>query len=243
MTEKKISSRSNTPSVVATLRGLVPHRPLSFTEACRVAELQANHLLQMTESTSAPVVEEVITELPRLSVTRAGSLIGSGLTAWSRGKWRVRINSAEPVTRQRFTLAHEFKHILDAACEDEIYRHLPEGPARERHIEAVCDHFSACLLMPKAWVKKAWGEGVQDLAALAWRFEVSQQAMLIRLQSLGLIEPLPRHGNWQRIGTLAVRGSRRRTRRTYRRSSVSRYVSHTQDHSPSPIPVLAGSLP
>ena len=95
--------------------------------------------------------------------------------------WGIRINGAEPITRQRFTLAHELKHILDTASEDAIYGHLPKGPARQRHIEAICDHFAACLLMPKAWVKSLWGQGVQDLSGLAWRFEVSQQAMLIRL--------------------------------------------------------------
>ena len=211
-------STSSTPGVVASLRALVPNRPLSFAEACRVAELQANTLLALTQSKSAPVTEATITELPRLEVMRAANLIGSGMTSWSRGMWRVLINGAEPESRQRFTLAHEFKHILDAACEDVVYRHLPEGPARERHIEAVCDHFAACLLMPKAWVKKAWGQGFQDLGELAWRFEVSQQAMLIRLQNLGLVDPLPRHADWYRLGSLAIKGTGRQRR--YRRTDV-----------------------
>ncbi len=199
---------AHAPSMVAQLRGLMPNRPLTFAEGQRLAELQANRLLRLTGCTAAPVSESIISELPRLEVRRAGSLIGSGATAWSRGMWRVRINSAEPLTRQRFTLAHEFKHILDAACEDVIYSDLKGGPARERHVEAICDHFAACLLMPKAWVKKLWYQGIQDLGGLAWRFEVSQQAMLIRLQNLGLVEPLPRHAAAHRLGTVAVRGSR-----------------------------------
>lgn len=222
---------SYTPSIVAELRSLMPTRPLSFAEAQRVAELQAHRLLKLTASAGAPVSESVITELPRIDVRRVGNLIGSGATAWSRGLWHVRINGAEPVTRQRFTLAHEFKHILDAANEDVIYRHLLEGPARQRHIEAVCDHFAACLLMSKSWVKSLWGQGVQDLGGLAWRFEVSQQAMLIRLQVLGLVEPLPRHAARYRLGAVAVRGSGRSAttgrRRTtagprYRRMNISR---------------------
>lgn len=207
-TTATLTRRGHTRTMVAELRSLMPDRPLRFAEAQRIAELQANRLLKLTLSTSAPVSESIITELPRIDVRRAGSLIGSGATAWSRGMWRIRINGAEPVTRQRFTLVHEFKHILDAGCEDAIYRHLPEGPARERHIEAICDHFAACLLMPKAWVKQLWGQGVQDLGGLAWRFEVSQQAMLIRLQNLGLVEPLPRHAAAHRLGAVAVRGSR-----------------------------------
>ncbi len=219
------SRRSYAPSVLTSLRALMPARPLSFADACRVAELQAQRLLQLTGSTSPPVSEEIITDLPRIDVQRMGNLIGSGATTWSRGQWRVRLNAAEPPTRQRFTLAHELKHILDAASEDVIYRHLPAGPARQRFIEAVCDHFAACLLMPRAWVKRLWGEGSQDLGGLAWRFEVSQQAMLIRLQHVGLVDPLPRCTGWQRLGSVAVRGSRRShvQRRRSSRSPARRY--------------------
>lgn len=215
-TNPNAASRSYAPSMVAELRTLMPNRPLSFAEAQRLAELQANRLLRHTESTSPPLAEAIITELPRIDVRRVGSLIGSGATAWSRGRWRVHINGAEPETRQRFTLAHEFKHILDAACEDVIYGHLAAGTARQRHVEAICDHFAACLLMPKTWVKQLWGQGVQDLAGLAWQFEVSQQAMLIRLQNLGLVEPLPRHAATQRLGAVAVRGSGSSSRTRWR---------------------------
>ena len=79
-----------------------------------------------------------------------------------------------PRVRQRFTVAHELKHVLDASHEDAIYRHLPAGPDRRRHIEAVCDHFAACLLMPRAQVKRLWGEGIQDFSVLATYFDVSQ---------------------------------------------------------------------
>lgn len=209
------------PSTVAVLRSLMPDRQLSFTEAKTVAELQANRMLKLSGSTSAPFAEEIITQLPRIEVRRSNTLIGSGATAWSRGRWQVRLNAAEPFTRQRFTLAHEFKHILDAASEDVIYRHLPAGPARERHIEAICDHFAACLLMPKAQVKQLWGQGVQEIAHLAWRFEVSQQAMLIRLQVLGLVDPMPRCITTHRVGSVAVRGSNRRPQRQgYHRPSL-----------------------
>lgn len=210
MTKTKPTKR--TPlSVVASLRALVPNRPLGFAEARRIAELQANRLLRAVDIGSAPVAEEAISELPRVSVTWAPNLIGSGMTSFSRGQWHIRLNSAEPFTRQRFTLAHEFKHVLDAACEDVIYGHLVDGPGKQRQVEGVCDHFAACLLMPKAWVKKHWGNGTQELAALAWQFEVSEQAMLIRLQNLGLVDPVPRHADWRRLGSAAMTGSRRPT--------------------------------
>ena len=42
-------------------------------------------------------------------------------------------------------------------------------------------HFAATLLMPKAWLTQLWGEGVQDLQALADAFDVSTMAMRRRL--------------------------------------------------------------
>lgn len=237
-----IENNSYAPSVMAELRSLMPSRPLRFAEAQRIAELQAHRLLKLTLSTTAPISERIIAELPRIDVKRVGSLIGSGATAWSRGLWHVRINGAEPITRQRFTLAHELKHILDAAHEDAIYRHLPKGPARDRFVEAICDHFAACLLMPKAWVKSLWGQGVQDLRGLAWRFEVSQQAMLIRLQVLGLVKPLPRHATTFRLGTIAVRGSGRTSTRRHRRPITGpRY--HRTARPPLTLRTLQGVSP
>lgn len=231
------SKRSTTyaPSMVAELRSLMPTRPLRFAEAQRIAELQAHRLLKLTTSTTAPVSESIVTELPRIDVKRVGSLIGSGATAWSRGMWRVRINGGEPITRQRFTLAHELKHILDAAHEDAIYGHLHKGPARDRHVEAICDHFAACLLMPKPLVKRVWGQGIQDLRGLAWRFEVSQQAMLIRLQVLGLVDPLPRHATTFRLGTISVRGSGRSATRRRRPITGPRYRRAARPHLAMPV--------
>jgi Zn-dependent peptidase ImmA (M78 family) len=59
--------------------------------------------------------------------------------------------------------------------------------------ETICDYFAACVLMPRAWVKKAWREGPQDIPSLARQFQVSRQAMQVRLQQVGLIERGKRH--------------------------------------------------
>lgn len=186
------SEPAREPSLLARLRRLMPRRPLSFQDAKRVAELQASTLLRERAIPIGRVSEQLIAELPRIDVQYRDRLPGSGFTTWERGAWRIGINRSEPAVRQRFTLAHELKHVLDASHEDAVYGHLPKGPSRDRHVEAVCDHFAACLLMPRAWVKRLWGEGIQDLSLLARHFDVSQAAMHIRLQNLGLVEPQPR---------------------------------------------------
>jgi hypothetical protein len=216
----------------------MPNRPLSFAEACRIAELQASRLLTFTGITDGPVPDSVVTDLPHITVRRMGNFISAGASTWSRGSWQICINAGEPLVRQRFTLAHELKHVLDASHEDAIYGHLPAGPTRDWHIEAVCNHFAACLLMPRPWVKKHWYAGTQDLMALAWYFEVSQRAMLIRLQVLGLVDPLPRCATRQQLGSVAVRGSRQP--RTYRRAPFPiawpSYLRSPQSRVHAPIP-------
>jgi Zn-dependent peptidase ImmA (M78 family) len=74
---------------------------------------------------------------------------------------------------------------------DVLYRNIPEA-ARHDAIEQVCDYFAGCLLIPRPWLKKAWGQRIQSLDALAARFETSQAAMSVRLQQVGLAKQAPR---------------------------------------------------
>jgi Zn-dependent peptidase ImmA (M78 family) len=181
-----------TPSIVTRLRDLVPLRPLTAIEAVVIAELQATKFLELTGTTAPPVSEKLITELPRLQVERTLVGLGSGATQWSRGRWLMLINSTEIRTRQRYTIAHELKHIVDSPFARLIYPETSEMRLRYNRIEAYCDHFAACLLMPRPWIKAAWADGQQSERDLATRFDVSRQAMALRLRLLGLIDARPR---------------------------------------------------
>lgn len=98
-------------------------------------------------------------------------------------------------------MAHELKHILDAPLAATTYACFHQS-SRGAQVESICDHFAACLLMPKRWVKSLWGQGSRSTAALAEQFEVSPQAMYVRLRTLGLIDDTPRCGRAQRfVGT------------------------------------------
>lgn len=134
----------------------------------------------------------IISQLPRVKVERVSPLPSSGLSQWSGGSWRIMVNGSEPPLRQRFTLAHEFKHVLDHPFIDHCYPDVVGTRGHERP-EQICDYFAGCLLMPKTWVTKAYcDDGIQELRLLARRFAVSQMAMRVRLLQLGLIEPEPR---------------------------------------------------
>jgi Zn-dependent peptidase ImmA (M78 family) len=169
-------------SVLATLRHLIPDRPLQPHEALRIAELQANRLLELSGNTDQPAGAELVTGLPRIQVEYR-RLPTSGLSYWNGREWVIGINRSEPETRQRFTLLHEFKHIIDHGRTHHLYGNNP------RLAEQAADYFAGCALMPKRLVKSAWGQGIQRTEDLAQTFDVSEPAIRIRLAQLRLAEP------------------------------------------------------
>lgn len=176
-------------TTIRALRDMVPIRPLTQAEALRIAELQATKLLALEGVLNPGVPEGIIAKQPRLQIERVPLGDTSGATEWSHGRWLILLNNQESATRQRFSLAHEFKHVLDNPFVRVLYPPIRGMSTAERR-ERACDHFAACLLMPRSWVKHLYcDDGIQDLRRLAYRFDVSQAAMRYRLNQIGLIEP------------------------------------------------------
>lgn len=178
--------------VLAILRSLAPRRRLTVHEAAYIGELQAYRLLELARLWQPPVPSSLIVELPRITVRCDVDLPVSGSTQWLNGRWLITLNGSEPPARQRFTLAHELKHVIDHRHREVLY-----GDSRELAVDArvehAADHFAACLLMPKRWVKRSWGDGRQRISELSELFDVSPQAMRVRLEHLGLITAADRH--------------------------------------------------
>lgn len=192
------------------LRALQPDRNLEDHEARSVAERQALRLLQILGQVDPSVDVGLIAELPRIEVRIEPNLPASGLSQWARGRWLIAVNRDDSPTRRRFTLAHEFKHILDHPFIDHAYLDR-KGKPDDEFAEKICDYFAACLLMPRPWLKREWVNGIQDQASLAAKFNVSESAMAIRLRQLGLSEPRSRF-DLNRIAD-PVRDARRYFRR------------------------------
>ncbi len=181
-------------TILQSLRALVPARPLQHHEAQGIAERQATRLLAILDQRDTPVDVGLIAELPRIEVRVVPNrdIAGlSGMSQWLKkdSRWLIAVNRDDSQTRRRFTLGHEFKHILDNPYINVLYpkSDYSKDSADER-AERMCDYFSACVLMPRAWVKRAWARGSQNTEALAAVFNVSPAAMDRRLQDLGLIE-------------------------------------------------------
>ncbi|MGQ9546606.1 MAG: helix-turn-helix domain-containing protein [Dehalococcoidia bacterium] len=106
----------------------------------------------------------------------------------------ILINAKEVPGRRNFTLAHEYAHLL--------YRHPPSvcditeegrlGPAGD---ERVADLFAVEFLLPAKLIDEDFSKralsktpSIQEVGNMAGRWRVSVQAMLYRLEDLGLIE-------------------------------------------------------
>lgn len=127
----------------------------------------------------------------------------AGLFIWSPTHGPcVGLNAAHPMERQRWSLAHEYAHFLAQRSQTEVtvlHTHR-RTPASERF----ADGFAQEFLMPQSGLKRRFAElrrsrseGVTpaDLLNLADRYQVSVEALVRTLESLGLI----RHHTWDHL--------------------------------------------
>ncbi|MEJ7862404.1 MAG: ImmA/IrrE family metallo-endopeptidase [Pyrinomonadaceae bacterium] len=171
----------------------------------KYARTQAEKLVDRLGINSLPIKVEQVAKSLDLTVTSAnlgdevsGLLISDGTSA------HVITHENDGPKRQRFTIAHEIGHYyLQHQFEAGEHVHVDRGhyisqrgPKASdgtdiKEIEA--NQFAASLLMPSKLVReKVTGLGGGSLldhqvSQLAEMFEVSEQAMTIRLTTLGLL--------------------------------------------------------
>jgi Zn-dependent peptidase ImmA (M78 family) len=154
-------------------------------------------LLDKYEIKAAPVpIEQMVREEGiRLKAGDLGSK--SGLMLRGPEGTVIGVNSTQQRTRQRFTIAHEFGHCLlhadMTAHSDEAFRvkYRDERSSLGSDVEEMeANFFAASLLMPKALLDRDQAQDYVDIddaeacAPLARRYQVSMQAMSIRLMNL-----------------------------------------------------------
>ncbi|MFD3399871.1 ImmA/IrrE family metallo-endopeptidase [Kribbella sp. NPDC058693] len=173
-------------SVLAALRSVIPDREVVFAQARKVAEIQANRFLALCDVEFSPVPSKIVSSLPRIRIVfeKLPTWV-SGTSHWNGTHWIIVLNKSEPPVRQRFTLMHEFKHIIDHGRTDLLYTGNSRYTAVEQ-AERAADYFAACVLMPKKLLKAAWSRGIQTSARLARDFDVSTVAMEVRLSQTRL---------------------------------------------------------
>lgn len=152
--------------------------------------LTAERILDLYWDRSVPVNIDDIAQRMGAEVRYLPKLDGgddiSGRFDILNGRPICSVRSADPIVRQRFTLAHELGHYVlnhgggfrDNAASFNVYNY------DQREVDA--NKFAAEVLMPKLAIDYVIEKlGRDDVADLAQLFNVSQQAMRFRLKNLG----------------------------------------------------------
>ena len=92
------------------------------------------------------------------------------------------IQEKETSTRQRFSVAHELGHAVLGHGTRQRAKISPYDPK-----ERAANQFAATLLMPSLAVRTMVEQRNMQFAELCSTFDVSEQAMAIRLMELGLV--------------------------------------------------------
>lgn len=102
----------------------------------------------------------------------------------------IGINSNHSISSQRYTIAHELGHYLNGHQHYDNPHINDETRFFDAHFqqEKEADLFAAELLMPKDFLIKDLTEIGLDIEKLTKKYQVSEQAMWIRLTSLRLAE-------------------------------------------------------
>ena len=112
----------------------------------------------------------------------------------------IGVNWEHHANRQRFTIAHEIGHFVlshdgNTFVDKGTYARFRDEESHSGNVteERQANQFAASLLMPASLVKGAFEERLFDpgddsaLGDMARAFQVSSQAMMFRLQNLGLL--------------------------------------------------------
>ncbi len=113
-------------------------------------------------------------------------------------QYRIVVNANHNEHRQRFTIAHEISHyilhrdilekrsIVDRnANHGVMFRSNATTDIQERE----ANNLAAKILMPTNAIRHAITQGSRTVSALANQFDVSPEAMRIRLENLGWLSP------------------------------------------------------
>lgn len=102
----------------------------------------------------------------------------------------IGVNKNHPSSLQRYTIAHELGHYLNGHEHYEKDSTESENPYYDHYFqqEREADLFAAELLMPKEYLEKDLTKIGIDIQKLIEKYEVSEQALWIRLTSTGLAE-------------------------------------------------------
>jgi Zn-dependent peptidase ImmA (M78 family) len=148
--------------------------------AARRDRLGPEALLRLFEVQAPPVPVERMIERLGVPLHRTRNKGWHGALVSSETRAEIWYDDSVVLGRQRFTMAHELGHLMLHPLGLD-YRAIHSAGSKDRK-EVEADQFAAELLMP-GWMLRAYMQATTDVGKLAEHFQVSEQAMAIRLQS------------------------------------------------------------
>ncbi len=103
------------------------------------------------------------------------------------GGLRIEFNPNRPHGRMRYSVAHEIAHTLFPDCAETVRNREPAATLREDdwQLELLCNIGAAELLMPTGYTDlENEGVDIDNLLSLRRKFDVSTEAILIRMAKL-----------------------------------------------------------
>lgn len=105
-------------------------------------------------------------------------------------KFSILLNKKNSTKRKRFTIAHELGHYFlhkNILENDEIHIDIMYRDDSKNYEEKKVDYFAGALLMNKMLLEKLYNK-TDSIAELSEIFDVSESAMTVRLNILGLLK-------------------------------------------------------
>jgi predicted transcriptional regulator len=117
-----------------------------------------------------------------LGTAISGKLFPDRVNGGTSG-YSIVVNATEAFVRKRFTVAHEIAHFLlhrnliPEGVEDDTFYRSKLGSVLETQANAL----AANILMPYVLINQAVAQGINTVSGLAALFQVSQDAMKVRM--------------------------------------------------------------
>ena len=171
----------------------------------QLARAAAERLVERLGLHTAPIDVENLAAAVGLRIIATGDLGAdiSGLLVSRDSAASIAVRKTDPPVRRRFTIAHEIGHfvlrhymrrneLVHADEHAQVMYRSPRASEGLDPLEVQANQFAASLLMPSRLVREEAAKLQQplfedDVKVLANLFKVSEQAMTIRLTTLGLL--------------------------------------------------------
>jgi len=175
--------------LLTSLRELIPDHELSLAELLTLIERQAVALRTLARIQTDVLPSRVVAGQPSLRIEDTDLPI-AGYRYWDphQRRWVICLNRDAPEVARRFTLLHEFAHILWHGSESRLFPGM-EPINLDRLAEHAADIFAGEALMPRRLVASAHQRGLRTPSQLARHFNVSTDTVLWKLAQMDLPAP------------------------------------------------------